>query len=281
MEQIKILVLGAAGMAGHVIARYFGSKENYKVFTLARNCNSIKPDFEVDLKDFEALTKVLEKGFDVVINGVGLLNQYAENNPDEAILINSYLPHFLAKKSTALNYKFIHISTDCVFSGAKGKYTEDSFKDGVGFYAQTKALGEVTYGDNLTIRTSIIGPELKNNGIGLFDWFMKQKGETNGYSKSIWSGVTTPILAEAIEAAIINKVTGLVHLSNNDGITKYDLLKVISIVFEKDIVVHKVDGVAADKSILDTQSKLNYQVPSYPDMIVHLKNWITNSEDYS
>ena len=272
MEKVKkILVLGAAGMAGHVIVEKL---KNHKIDTIARNSNSVEPTFSLDLHDTEKLDHILQNNYDYVINAVGILNQYAEENPDEAVFINSYLPHFLAKKGDKYGYKLIHISTDCVFSGNKGNYTETDVKDGLGFYAETKALGEVNYGKHLTIRTSIIGPELKSNGIGLFDWFMKQEGSVNGFTKAIWSGVTTMTLADAIKDIVEgNDISGLVHLTNNVAINKFDLLNIFKEVFEKDIIINKVDGKSIDKSFINTNEKYKFVVQSYKKMIVDMKGW--------
>ena len=123
------------------------------------------------------------------------------------------------------------------FSGKEGSYTEDSFKNGIGFYAQSKALGEVINTKDLTFRTSIIGPELKQNGIGLFHWFMNQSGDVSGYKEAFWSGVTTIELAKAIDQAIDQKLTGLYHLVNNNKISKYDLLDYINTVFRNDKIL--------------------------------------------
>jgi len=132
-----------------------------------------------------------------------------------AVWFNSYFPQLLASFGKKYNFKLIHISTDCVFSGKEGGYKEDSFKNGIGFYAQSKALGEVVNSKDLTFRTSIVGPELKPDGIGLFHWFMNQAGAISGFTEVFWTGVTTIELAKAINEAIIQELTGLYHLTNN------------------------------------------------------------------
>ena len=267
----KVLILGAAGMAGHVLKRVLESNDNYEVHTLAR-----KPYFEgitylLDLTDFDGLKKILDKDYEYVINAIGLLNQYAEDNPDEAILINSYLPHFLAKQGTLKGFKLIHVSTDCVFSGKKGAYKVDDTKDGIGYYAQTKAMGEVDYGNHLTFRTSIIGPELKEDGIGLFSWFMRQEGEIQGYTKAVWSGVTTLTLAYAIEKAMEVDLKGLYQLTNNQSINKFDLLTLIKDVYQKnDAEINSVEGKATDKSLINERTDFDFQVPSYREMITEM-----------
>ena len=120
-----------------------------------------------------------------------------------------------------LNAKLIHNSTDCVFSGEKGtSYIETDEKDGNGVYAKTKGIGEVISDKHLTIRTSVVGPELKSDGEELFHWFMTQSGTISGYTRAIWSGVTTLELAKAVLWSIENKITGLYHITNNDSICK-------------------------------------------------------------
>lgn len=273
---MKILLIGSKGMAGHVIYNYFKENSNFEIVDIARTVEHHTPTYQLDISDFEALKNILiiEKPV-FVINCIGVLNQYAENNPADAILLNSYLPHFLAKNGRELNYKLIHISTDCVFSGKKGDYKEDSIKDGAGFYATTKALGEVIYGPHITLRTSIVGPELKNNGIGLLDWFLNQKGDIIGFSRAFWTGITTLELAKAIIKAINQDISGLHHLVNNQKISKNDLLNLFKITFERsDINITSNADYFVDKSLIRTSYNFDYEVPSYEVMMQELKDWI-------
>lgn len=277
MEQVKkIFIIGSKGMAGHVINFYLKENTNYKVLSVARDSQLFAPDYEADVTDFSTLARILETETpDFVINCIGLLNQEAENNPDKAILLNSYLPHFLAKKGEELNYKLIHISTDCVFNGNKGSYAEDSIKDGYGFYAQSKALGEVSYGNNVTIRTSIIGPEIKQNGIGLFHWFMNQIGNIKGYTEAYWTGVTTLELAKAITSLIEQDVEGLYHLVNSEKISKFNLLVLFKDVFHMQTITIEQNSVyKTDKSLTKTNYGFNYDVPDYGTMIAEMRDWI-------
>lgn len=269
----RVLLLGSNGMAGHVINDVFSRVGNIVIETVARSGNST---YTMDLRDFSGLERILQSGnYDYVINASGLLNQYAEENPDEAILINSYLPHFIAKLSKILKFRLIHISTDCVFSGQKGGYLISDTKDGIGFYAQSKALGEVDYGGNLTFRTSIIGPEQKTDGIGLYDWFEKQTGVVNGYTEAFWSGVTTLTLAYAINEAINQELIGLYQLTNNKPISKYDLLCLIKDVFQRDdITVIKSEGKKVDKSLINERTDFDFDVPDYETMINELKKYL-------
>jgi dTDP-4-dehydrorhamnose reductase len=194
-----------------------------------------------------------------------------------AFQVNSLLPHQLAKLIERQKGKLIHISTDCVFSGKKGDYTENDIPDGTSVYAQSKRLGEIISDNHLTIRTSIIGPELKEDGIGLFLWFMKQVGEIKGYKKVLWNGVTTLELAKATEAMIMSNVTGLYHLGSEEKISKYSLLKLIQQTFEKtDVEIIPDDAFRLDRTIKNTRTDFLYPIPSYEQMLVDLRDWMRN-----
>jgi dTDP-4-dehydrorhamnose reductase len=280
MEKIetkkKILILGANGMAGHIITLHFREKGKFETYALARKDSTIKPDIFLDVTNFNLLyEKIYEIKPDIVINAVGLLNSEAENNPEEAILINSYLPHYLEKITKNTQIKIIHISTDCVFSGKIGGYLEDDFKDGIGFYAQSKGLGELINSKDLTLRTSIIGPELNNSGIGLFNWFLNQAGVVKGFTKAIWTGVTTIELAKAIESSIDQNLNGLHHLVNNKTISKYQLLKDIQTIFNRNnIEIIPDDFYRVDKSLVNSKMEFKYNIPSYFDMFLEMKKWM-------
>ncbi|MFC4209920.1 dTDP-4-dehydrorhamnose reductase family protein [Pedobacter lithocola] len=272
----KVVVIGSKGMAGHVIYHYLKEHTTLKIVDIARGSDFHNPSHKIDVTDFEKLTEVLEEeNPDFVINCVGILNKDAEDNPEKSILLNCYFPHFLAKIGKAISFRLIHISTDCVFDGKRGGYTEASLKDGKGLYAETKSLGEVTYGDNLTIRTSIIGPELKKEGIGLFHWFMNQKGKVRGYTNAYWTGITTIELAKVIIAAIDEDITGLHHVVNNEKINKYDLINLFKQIFNKtDIEIEPFADYSIDKSLIKTNDSFKYVVPSYKQMLQEMSVWI-------
>ena len=271
----KVLIIGAKGMAGHVVKNYLESNNNYEVWGLARGVKPEKNLICLDVFNTEKLKLVFSKhSFDVVVNNVGLLNKTAEDNPEQAIWLNSYFPHLLARLGKTYNFKLIHISTDCVFSGKQGNYSEDSFKNGIGFYAVSKSLGEVINDQDLTFRTSIIGPELKKNGIGLFHWFMNQTEKISGFTGAYWSGVTTLELAKAINKAIDQNLTGLYQLVNNKKINKYDLLNEINSVFrDGKVTIIRNNEYKVDKSLLNTRKDFDYKVPSYFYMIKEMKEW--------
>lgn len=277
----RLMILGSGGMAGHLLTIYFRKlTERYNVIDIARSDNAIKPSLLLDVTDFTLLREsITTHSPDLIINCIGLLNQNAEENPDQAILINAYLPHFLEAVTKNLSCRIIHISTDCVFSGAKGKYSDQDFKDGKGFYAQSKALGEMVNNKDLTIRTSIIGPELNQKGIGLFHWFSQQKGEIRGYTQAIWSGVTTIVLARAIDCFIQHNTSGLYQLTNNESISKYDLLTLFKNVFpDSQVYIIPSDNYKIDKSLLRTSLNFDFSIPSYPDMVTELREWIQDNQ---
>jgi dTDP-4-dehydrorhamnose reductase len=271
----KVLVIGIKGMAGHVIYNYLPSLGDYEVYGVARNVKQTDRVFSLDVSDTEGLKKILNLQFDIVINCIGILNKDAEENPHKAVWFNSYFPHLLEAIIKDKNTRLISISTDCVFSGKKGNYTENDFKDGEGFYATSKALGEVKNQKDLTIRTSIIGPELNKEGIGLFHWFMQQKDQVYGYSKAFWSGITTIELAKVINQAIIQNSTGLIIVSGENKIDKYSLLKLFNKIFRNErLIILENSDYKVDKSMRSIRKDFNYKMPSYEEMILEMKNWI-------
>ena len=276
----KVLVIGIKGMAGHVIFKSLPELGNYDVYGIARNIESSNKVFNLDVFNTLELKKIIDLQFDVIINCIGILNKDAEDNPHKAIWFNSYFPHLLESLTRETNTKVISISTDCVFSGKKGNYTENDFKDGEGFYAMSKSLGEIINNKDLTIRTSIIGPELNKDGIGLFHWFMQQKVEVIGYSHAFWSGITTVELARVIHQAILQDLKGLIIVAGQSKIDKYSLLKLFNKIFKNDaLLIVENRNYKVDKSMYSTRNDFEYKVPSYDEMIVEMKNWISRSNN--
>jgi len=278
----KTIVLGSAGMAGHVLTKMLkGDTDVFEVVDVSRGNKITKPAVRLDVTDFQKLRDLIEIEVpDFVVNCIGVLNKSAEDNPDLAILLNSYLPHFLESVTRHTETKVLHISTDCVFSGNKGGYKESDLRDGVGFYAQSKALGELINEKDLTIRTSIIGPEISTSAIGLFDWVIRQKGEIKGYVNALWSGVTTIELAkQIIEIIKFKQFTGLIHLTNNMPISKFDLLNVIKEEFGlKDLKITEFGDYRVDKSLMSTRTDVDLIVPDYKTMISEMKTWVESEK---
>ena len=264
----KVLLFGATGMAGHVVYYYLQSTGKYDISNVVYRTPLTEDSIIVDVTNRDAVADVVHRVHpEIIINCVGILIKGSREHPDNAILINAYFPHLLKRLSDEVGAKLIHISTDCVFSGKKGNYTEDDFRDADDVYGRSKALGEIINDKDLTIRTSIIGPELKENGEGLFHWFMHQCGEINGFRTAIWGGVTTLELAKAIDFSLDNGIVGGSHLSNGVGISNCDLLNLFKEIWGKDTVIKPYDGNEVDKSI-EKSLRLDYEVPSYRQMLV-------------
>lgn len=272
----NVLVLGSAGMAGHAVTLTLNKNKDLNTYNVShsRKLNNQSTNMDVmELEKFDRFLNTLQ--LDVVINCTGILNEFAEKFKDKAAFINGYLPHFLETKYEGTGTKVIHLSTDCVFSGRGGGYDEHSCKDGDSFYARTKAVGELVNGKDLTIRTSIIGPDINMGGIGLFNWYMKSKNQINGYINHLWTGVTTIELAKAVEAAISENLSGLYHLVPPDKINKYDLLILLNHKFNrKDLSICRFENSFIDRSLINTRSDFTYKVPGYEQMAEEIKIWI-------
>lgn len=273
---MRFLILGCNGMAGHLISLYLKEK-GHDVTGFARSKSAFVSTIIGDANNTDLLHNVISAGnYDVVINAVGLLNQFAENNHAAAVSLNSFLPHFLADITSETSTQVIHMSTDCVFSGRTGGYTETSFPDGTTFYDRSKALGELNDKKNLTLRNSIVGPDIKAKGIGLLNWFMQQPGpNVNGYIGAIWTGQTTLQLAKTMEAAAKERAYGLVNAVPEASITKFELLKLFNKYLRGgELTINPVDGVTADKSIIRTNFDFNYLIPDYETMVIEMADWM-------
>jgi dTDP-4-dehydrorhamnose reductase len=275
----KVLVLGSAGLIGHQVYNYLKDSGNYELHNISCR-NKIQDDtILLDARDEKSfIDKITSISPQYIVNCIGILINGSDADPENAIFLNSYIPHRLARLADKINSKLIHISTDCVFSGDKKKpYVETDEKDGRGIYAKTKGLGEVVNGKNLTLRTSVIGPELRNDGEELFHWFMNQSGDISGYTEAIWSGVTTTELAKAVEWSIDNNITGLYHVTNNLSISKCALLRLLQKYTKKDVSIKPFDGKNVDKSFIDTRLLMNYEIPSYDQMISDMVGLIADN----
>ena len=272
---MKILILGAAGMAGHIIYNQLNAVEGIEVTgTVHQTRNGAATNLlSLDIFNEVEIQQVLDRVKpDLIVNCIGALIHQSNNNPDRAIYTNAYFPHFLKRQANDRNARLIHLSTDCVFSGSRGGYQEDDFRDANDIYGRSKALGEIIDDKNLTIRTSIIGPELKEKGEGLFHWFMSNpKGTTiNGFRSNFWSGVTTLELARFIKELIADGIpySGLIHLTNNTKISKYDLLEIMNATYQRELILSDDKDKPVDKSFVNTSGyKNDYYVPTYREMI--------------
>lgn len=277
---MKILVLGVSGMAGHLIALYL-RKQGHDVIGFARRKVSFVPGIAGDAADTCFLQEIIAEGrFDAVVNCVGVLNQAAEQFQGRAVFLNAYLPHFLAEITSGTDTQIIHMSTDCVFSGKTGHYTETSLRDGETFYDRSKALGELEDGKNITLRNSIVGPDINPDGIGLLNWFMRQKGEIQGYTRAMWTGLTTLQLAKIMEKAILQRAHGLYNMVPDHNISKYELLGLFNHYLRDDtVIIHPYDGFSADKTLVRTRLGFMPELPDYETMVRELSGWMKTHAD--
>ena len=273
---MKVLVLGKTGMLGHVVETYL-KEQGYEVFGTSRKDELYPYDANANIESVEKIISEVKP--DVVVNCIGALNQACEEDKPMAVRLNSLLPHYLDTLSEKYNFYFVHVSTDCVYEGTIGKYNEEAYPDARSFYGRSKALGEVRNDRNVTLRTSIVGPDNNPKGIGLFQWFMNQENEVGGYSKVIWTGVTTIELAKQIEVAIKEHLTGLQHVVNNDFIPKKDLLELFKKHFDKDIEIKENDKVVSEKTLVRTDSSFPFQIPSYDEMVAEMREWTDKHQE--
>lgn len=276
---MKVLVLGVRGMAGHMIALSM-LESGHEVEGYARTPISYCKTIVGDACNTKQLQSVLFEGqYDVVVNCVGRLNTAVDAMPTEGIFLNSVLPHFLAQCTSGTKTRVVQISTDCVFSGKRGNYAENAFQDADSLYGRSKALGELKNGKDLTIRTSIVGPDLREEGIGLFNWFMRQEGCVQGYSQVFWTGITTLELSKAIPQMLEQGVTGLIHLVNGEKISKYQLLQLFNQIRESTVPIRASNELEVDKSLCCTRTDYVYHVPSYESMVSEMASWILTHAD--
>lgn len=274
-EKKKILVLGSTGMLGHVLCQTLYTSKKYHVYNIARkklNSDTIS----IDITDTDKLKKIVYKiSPDYIINCVGILVSDSRDNPIDAIKVNSLLPHQLKKMADKINSSIINISSDCVFDGKIGRYSESSTTCPSDIYGKTKMLGEIDDVRHTNIRTSIIGPELFNNSRGLLSWILKnhKSNSIEGYTKSIWSGITTIELSKSIIYCIENSIFGLLHISK-PAISKYELINLIIQEFNLNLDLKKVNGKISDKSLISSRNDFNYNIPSYKEMISDMKSFI-------
>ena len=275
---MKILILGASGMLGHKMIQV-GNELGHEIFGTIRGYGQ-----EIKKQLFCGINIETEKGlnmldnlissvnFDAVVNCIGIVNKKMIN-PAQTIYCNSVFPHKLASICSKNNVKLIHISTDCVFSGKKpGAYTGKDESDALDLYGKSKELGEIDYGNHLTIRTSLIGREIHDEKTGLLEWFLSQSGEVEGYSKAIWSGFTTSALSKIIYALIKNfpDLNGIVQVASQP-IDKYSLLLLLKKYFGKDISIRKNKNFRCNRSLeLDERIKNKIYIPSHEEMIKEL-----------
>lgn len=278
--KLKVLVLGASGMLGSTVLRFLARTEDYAVVGSARTSQALAllpPNLSdriicgVDADNPDSLARLFATVRpDVVINCIGLIKQLATaNEPLEAIPINSLLPHRLARLCAIGGARFIHVSTDCVFSGSKGNYRESDVADAKDLYGLSKYLGEVNYPHAVTLRTSIIGHEL-DGAHGLVGWFLTQQGTVRGYVRAVFSGLPTAELARVIRDYVIVRpdMCGVYHVSS-EPINKYELLSLVARIYGKSIQLVRDEELIIDRSLDSTRFRelTGYVPPAWPQLV--------------
>ncbi len=280
---MKVLILGGTGMLGHKVYQVF--RDLFDTWISAR-CDAApcarydlfdpaKIVDRTDLSSLESAEEVVKTVRpDAVINCVGVLKQtIGDSSPIEAITLNSLLPHWLERLSATHGFRLIQLGTDCVFSGRKGLYNEQDEPDPVDSYGRTKLLGEVTGQRSLTLRTSMIGREMRRT-VGLLEWFLAQEGKTiQGYKRAIFSGFTTSVLAGILADILQNQpaLSGLYHISCRP-INKYDLLCLVRDTLKLDIKIEANETFVCDRSLDSAKlcAIMNYRPPTWEEMIAQL-----------
>jgi dTDP-4-dehydrorhamnose reductase len=277
---MKVLVFGASGMIGSAMLRVLSEKSDWQVFGTLRS-DDAKRFFSpaiasrlltgVDVDKHDALVRVFAQiRPDVVVNCIGLTKHHKEaDDPLLAIPVNALLPHRMAELCAIGGARMVHVSTDCVLSGAKGAYTEDDPADAKDVYGKAKFLGEVNYPHAITLRTSTIGHELQSR-YGLLEWFLSQQGQCKGFSRAIFSGLPNTVFAQIVRDIVIPRpdLSGLYHVGAS-AIDKYDLLRLISDVYGKSITLERDEQFVIDRSLNSgrfTQAT-GYIAPAWPELI--------------
>jgi dTDP-4-dehydrorhamnose reductase len=279
---MKVLILGGSGMLGHQLWRVLSSRFDTKA-TLRRLEPTLASLFDpqrittgVAAEDFDSVVRAIAKTRPtVVVNCIGIVKQQgAAKDPVPCLTVNSLFPHRLAQLCQAAGARLIHVSTDCVFSGKKGNYTETDPSDAEDLYGRSKLMGEVQGPGCLTLRTSIIGRELQTKQ-GLIEWFLSNVGRSvAGYRNAIFSGLTTAALSELI-AQVIEKwpqLEGLYHVAA-EPISKFELLKLVRSVFRMDITIVPDDAFRCDRSLCAAKFKqaTGWTARPWPEMIADLR----------
>jgi len=275
----KVVILGSSGLIGHQVYLRLKARTDFEIYSMAHQRIMDSKTILLDARDENLLTQTIQEiNPDVIVNCMGILIGEANKDPAHAIFLNAYIPHCLKDVADRLGAKLVHVSTDCVFSGKKGAYIETDLKDADDIYGRSKGLGEVTSGPHLTLRTSVVGPELKN-GTELFHWFMRQQGTIPGYAEALWSGVTTLEFAKTVEWAIDNDIKGLYHVTNGIPINKYELLTLFKKVTNKSIDIESVEGFITNKTLLDTRQELNDPITDYALMLYDMVSFMKTRPD--
>lgn len=275
---MRLLIFGITGLIGSSVFRILSDNPAYEVYGTCRNDgdknffeNKEKIISSIDIVSINATQSLIKKlNPDVIVNCIGL----TKHSPDsrdclKIIQVNSLWPHQLAKLSDEVGAKLIHISTDCVFSGKSGNYSEIDTPDAVDLYGRSKILGEVTYNNHITVRISTIGHEIRTS-YGLLEWFLSQKKSCKGYSQAFFSGLPTVYFAEVISRFILPRpdLNGLYHIGSKP-INKLSLLKLIANEYGKKINIDIDETLVINRSLDGSKfsNETGFICPEWPDLI--------------
>tara|TARA_R110000822_G_scaffold160404_1_gene300582 strand:+ start:1212 stop:2018 length:807 start_codon:yes stop_codon:yes gene_type:complete len=267
---IDLLILGSTGMLGNAVTKHFSELEGFKVHVTHRGDMTLKKDsiyFDASQPDFDTLPSV-----DYVINCIGTIKPFMSSNMPKSIQINAVFPYELAKYYSDKKTKVIHITTDCVFSGDDGNYSEESFHDCRDNYGKSKSLGEPT--ECMVLRTSIIGREIHKNA-SLVSWAISQKNKkVNGFTNHFWNGITTNQYAKCCQQIIENNLyeTGTRHLFSN-SVSKYELLETISNNLKLDLEISAFEAPQSCDRTLGTVHELcaELKIPTIKKQIEEMR----------
>lgn len=287
---MKILILGGDGMIGHKMTQVLSAQNHEVVISIREKrdltLKSISSKGKVFFNDFlkNNLLSFLDKvNPDVIINAIGItIRRGANENISDTIYLNSLFPHQISNWALALKKRLIHFSTDCVFSGSEGSYLENATPNALDNYGKTKGLGEINSKGSLTIRSSMIGPELFNK-TELFEWIINNKvKEINGFSKALYSGVTTVYMARLV-AEIIESHKNLNGIYNvaSKPISKFELLRLINDNFGLGLIINEAKTVTSNKTLdaSKIEKGIGLKPPSWDELIFELKKDYMNFID--
>ncbi|HEX5824764.1 MAG TPA: SDR family oxidoreductase [Candidatus Limnocylindrales bacterium] len=275
-----VLILGGTGMLGHTLFETLSDRAGLDVHASVRDGGPVEarssPERRrsihsgIDASHFETIEGVVAAVRPaVLVNAIGIVSQVpAASDPAAMIEINAWLPHRLARLCAGAGIRLVHVSTDCVFAGTKGSYTEDESPDAEDLYGRSKLLGEPGHGA-LTLRTSLIGHEL-TSGHGLLEWFLARTGTATGFRKAIFSGLTTVEFGRFLAEVVLPhpELSGIHHLSS-DPISKLRLLELVADRYERQVEILPRDEPVIDRSLDSSRLRAatGYRPPSWPDLV--------------
>lgn len=284
----RVLILGGSGMLGHKLVQEWS--ERFDIWATVRGSFKTVERFEffdvqktitaVNAENFDSVVEAFAISQpDVVINCIGIIKQLAAaKDPIPTLTVNSIFPHRIAKLCSVMRARLITLSTDCVFSGERGNYSESDTPDAMDLYGRSKSLGEVNAQNCLTVRTSIIGRELLDTSHSLVDWFLSNRGQNEivrGFTQAIFTGFPTIVLAELLADLIENQpeLQGTWHVSSNP-INKFELLELINKEFKANLEIEPDADFYCDRSLDSSRfrTETNFKPQSWSEMVTRMAN---------